>query len=145
LWITSHDGFAIAERRCETIFNSDFALGMSTSLAVAARTAIERRFDGMLIILADMPLVPVALLQTVLATPTPAACLYPDGRMGAPAFFGKQHFLPLTKLSGDAGAGALLAKLDDVHAVDTDPLFLQDVDTISDFRRIETALASALR
>lgn len=103
--------------------------GLGTSVALAAREAMARGAPGLLIHLADMPCVSPALLLAVAGAAPLAACRHPDGRPGVPAVFPASRFPDLAALSGDRGAGALLAGARDLAQVDCPADDLLDVDT----------------
>ncbi len=83
----------------------------SNSIALGVAALIDTGCDAILIALADMPFVPsthfLALMQafdgphSIIASRTGSTAM-------PPALFGKNHFLSLTKLSGDQGARSLL-------------------------------------
>lgn len=92
----------------EVLFNPEHACGMGTSLALGARHVPEH-YDGLLICLADMPLVTIAAIDRLVsefsnhdpqAICVPVAC----GKRGHPVLFGRQHFPALARLNGDSGA-----------------------------------------
>ena len=120
--------------------NRKAALGMSTSVALAAKLAQESEADGLLICLADMPLVPVEHCARILSLfrDQRAATIIAshDGDIASPpAIFGKQHFASLSKLRGDIGAQSLLKKakyvnLDSAYLIDIDrPAILQKLNS----------------
>ena len=105
--------------------------GMGTSVALAARLALEADCKALLIALGDMPLVPGAhflalvrrandiveeasIISQICETRTP------------PAVFGCAHFLTLADLGGDTGARRLLQK---GEVVPCPPEWLEDIDT----------------
>jgi molybdenum cofactor cytidylyltransferase len=104
---------------------------MGASLAWGV--AQTRAADGWLVALADMPFIAPSTLRAVTtAVREPlgiAAPLY-GGRRGHPVAFGRGHGAALSRLSGDAGARALLQ----AHAGSLlllpcdDPGVLQDID-----------------
>lgn len=110
--------------------NADAASGMGSSVALAARLALEAQADGLLIALADMPLVPADHYRALIAR---AAALGPaaivassaDGLRQPPALFGRDHLAALASLTGDAGARALLHQAEPVTCA---PDLLIDID-----------------
>jgi CTP:molybdopterin cytidylyltransferase MocA len=94
--------------------NSRASEGMGTSVALAAGLAEEHGADLLLIALADMPLVPLAHFEALVA----AARNRPEDALAAtstgtvrmpPACFGKARFASLAVLDGDEGARRLLS------------------------------------
>lgn len=117
------DGFTVA-------VNAQAASGMGTSVALAATMALEAKADGLLIALADMPLVPVDHFRTLLAR---AAATGPGAIIASaadrvrlpPAAFGRDHLAALASSTGDAGARRLLREAELVACA---PEFLIDID-----------------
>ena len=138
VFIARRTGAGRDDERCEVLFNDAAEGGIATSLACAVRIARERGYDGLLVALADMPLVDRDLLLRVAAAGRVSGCLYPDGRLGAPAFFPADQFDALAEMGGDNGAARLLARLPGVVGVRCDPHALIDVDGPADL-----ALAAA--
>jgi molybdenum cofactor cytidylyltransferase len=87
-----------------------------------------------------MPLIDTALLVCLLDQPPPAAVRYPGGRPGVPALFARSAFAALRQLSGDQGAGPLLAGSRDLRLIDCSPDALLDVDRRSDLPRLVARL-----
>jgi len=117
------DGFTLA-------LNPQAASCMGTSLALAANLALEADADGLLIALADMPLVPAEHYRTLLAraaTNGPAAIVASTagGVRSPPAAFGRDHLAALAAMTGDLGARALLHR---AELVPCDEELLIDID-----------------
>ena len=112
--------------------------GLGTSLALAAHAALAMDAPALLVLLADMPLVDPAHLRR-LAASAPAATRHPDGRPGVPALLDRALIEQAARLTGDRGAGPLLA-----HAplLDAPPGTLADVDTPEDMAEAVRMLAS---
>lgn len=116
-------GYAIIE-------NPYAVSGMGSSLAHAARFAIERDADALLVCLADMPNVTAAHLRSlstfaghdVVATES-------AGARSPPAIFKRGVLRMLVDLTGDQGARHLLAAASTVAAP---PDLVRDVDTVAD-------------
>ncbi|HVW92845.1 MAG TPA: nucleotidyltransferase family protein [Devosia sp.] len=109
--------------------------GQGSSLAIGATYAASRNLDGLLVALADMPLVPRAHFEAMLArfgaAPGPIAST--DGAYrGPPALFPRALFPALIGMTGDAGARRLLAAASFIEAT---PRELMDFDTPADFGR----------
>lgn len=103
--------------------------GMGTSVAEAASLALRAQCDGLLIALADMPLVPrahFAALVDAASEPGDLVCSGAGGARMPPALFGADRIAALTSLSGDTGARALLAE---ARAIACPPEWLEDIDT----------------
>lgn len=132
------------------VVNARWQDGMGTSVATGVRAAIERAADvrGMLLVLADQPLVDAAALGRLVsawretraraadgADDAIAAAGYAD-TLGVPAMFGRAHFDALRALPAVAGAASLLrAAGARVHVVPMREAAM-DVDTPHDLARL---------
>ena len=133
----------------------DWADGLASSLgaglrALAAATRADASgadpCDGVLVTLADQPLVDAGALRRLLdafaAGARVVAARYADA-LGAPAVFGREHLGALCALEGDHGAGRWLrAHRALVTAVPMDAAAL-DVDTPADVARLRAASAAS--
>ena len=127
-------------REVRTVVNAAWATGLASSLAAgigAARDASE--CDGVLVLLADQPLVDAASLRRLLdafgGERRVVASSY-AGTLGVPAVFGREHLDALCALQGDRGAGAWLrGRAAEVTPVPMDAAAL-DVDTAADVARL---------
>jgi CTP:molybdopterin cytidylyltransferase MocA len=123
-----------------TVVNDAWATGLASSLAAGVREALaEPSVGGVLVTLADQPLVDAAALARLLAAfpgeHGVVASTYADA-LGVPAIFARAHADALTHLTGDAGAGAWLRRRGDaVTRVPMDAAAL-DVDTEADVARL---------
>ncbi|MEE4201963.1 nucleotidyltransferase family protein [Erythrobacter sp.] len=116
----------------EPVINPNAAQGMGTSVALAARRALGSELDGLLVALADMPLVPRAhfgaLLENWNGPSTLATSAKGEARL-PPALFGSEHLRALSGLEGDRGARGLLMQ---GRVVDCPPEWLVDIDRAQD-------------
>ena len=126
-----------AVRVRDALLNPDPGAGLGTSLAVAARHALERGAGGMLVLLADMPLVSSAYVRRLAGRRAPAATRQPDGRAGVPALLDGPLIAEAAELTGDRGAAPLLRR---AALLDPPPGMLQDVDTAEDRVEVERQL-----
>ncbi len=113
---------------------ADFADGISASVK-AGIAAAPADCDAVLMCLGDMPWIRPATLDRLAASYDPAAGFVAsiptiDGRRGNPALLGRRLFADIARLSGDQGAGRLLAAmLERVREIPVDdPGVLRDVD-----------------
>ena len=113
---------------CEVALHPRAAEGIGTSVALAAACARDRGVRALLILLADMPLVRADLLARLIAAGAPAACRQADGRPGVPALIPASAFPALMALTGDRGAGPVLAAMAGLTLLDCAPRQLLDVD-----------------
>lgn len=116
----------------EVLINPLSSDGMGTSVALAARAAMEANLDSLLIALADMPLVPRSHFEALIGAFTNAETIAVSAKDEArmpPAIFGKGHFKALAASSGDTGARSLLKE---GEIVECPPQWLKDIDTVED-------------
>jgi CTP:molybdopterin cytidylyltransferase MocA len=132
-------------------FNARWADGMGTSVAEGLRAIIEHApaLRGVLITLADQPLVDDAALGRLLAmwseadtSPedggahvTIAAAAY-AGTLGVPAIFGRAHFDSLRSLAPGTGAASLLRAADACVLRVPMPEAVMDIDSPVDLDRL---------
>lgn len=110
------------------------AQGMGGTLAEGV--AHIPAWDGLLVVLADMPWVTpgtYATIATQLQADNICVPVY-NGKRGNPVGFGKHFFAPLTRLGGDAGARGLLQANEDrvVEISVDDPAIHRDIDQPQD-------------
>jgi CTP:molybdopterin cytidylyltransferase MocA len=126
--------------------HADWADGLASSLGAGLRALDDATgddpCDGVLVTLADQPLVDAIALRRLLdafgAGARVVAARYADA-LGAPAVFGREHLPALRALAGDHGAGRWLrAHRDLVTAVPMAAAAL-DVDTPADVVRLRDA------
>jgi molybdenum cofactor cytidylyltransferase len=116
----------------ELVRNPYAAHGLGTSASAAARWAIDREADALLVMLADMPLVSSAALRSLAEGDLPSAVAYPGDKPGVPACFPAAMLPRLAALGGEEGAALLLRGRSDVRLVACDPEELRDVDRPED-------------
>ena len=92
------------------IYNEHWSSGMGSSIVAGVQhlLSLSKEFDGVLVMLADQPLVDAVYLNEIIATSgkrraTVTATGYENG-LGVPAMFDKKHFPELLKLTKDYGA-----------------------------------------
>lgn len=114
--------------------NDAYADGLSTSLK--AGIAALPDCNAAIVMLGDMPLVAAALIDRIAdvfeqAAPKPAAIVpVHGGRRGNPVLLNLRLLgVEIASLSGDRGAGPLLAGRSDVIEIDGDPSTALDIDT----------------
>jgi CTP:molybdopterin cytidylyltransferase MocA len=114
LLVVGHEGGAVASAAMPhsgfVACNERYAEGIGTSIATAART-LARSADGLLILLADQPLVTGDHLRALVdrwgGGDAITASAY-AGVLGPPAVFPRSTFLPLASLTGDRGARSII-------------------------------------
>lgn len=115
--------------------NPLFAQGLSTSL-LAGLAALPERVEAVCVLLADMPRIAPAHLAALAeayraADPAPAAVVpVHGGRRGNPVLLNRRRLgADLAALTGDQGAGRLLAGRSDVIELAMDAAVAADIDT----------------
>lgn len=108
--------------------------GMGSSVAVAARLALDSGADGLLICLADMPFVSAAHISALIAafrqSGGHAIIASADGNAALPpALFGPHEFAALANLEGEVGARKMLLRAEKIEAPRGT---LRDIDTVTD-------------
>lgn len=118
-----------------TVDNPLFADGLSTSL-LAGLAAMPEAVEAVFVLLADMPRIAPAHLAALAgayraADPAPAAVVpVSGGRRGNPVLLNRRLLGPdLAALTGDQGAGRLLARRSDVIEIAMDAAVAADIDT----------------
>lgn len=135
--VTGPEGVGFG-REWTQVVNADPESGLGSSLAVAASMALSSGRNSLLVLLADMPLVPSGYLRELAEGRAPKATRYPDGRPGVPALLGKPLMIRAASLAGDRGAGPLLGG---AALLDPPPNSLRDVDTPEDLAEVARLLA----
>ena len=120
--------------------NPDWESGLASSLrAGLAEVLDDPGLDGVMVVLADQPLVDVVALRRLITTFRGGARIVAsgyDGVPGVPALFGREHGRALMGLTGDVGAGPWLrSRLPDVAIVPLEHAGL-DLDTPEDLTRL---------
>lgn len=131
----------IEHPQARIVVNENWKAGLASSLA-AGINAVDSICDGMLVTLADQPLVDAAALGRLTTVfdfeHRIVASGYGDA-VGVPAVFGIEHRESLAGLSGDAGAGLWIReRMREVTIVQLGQAAL-DVDTLLDAQRLEEA------
>ncbi len=123
----------------QTVVNHDWSTGLASSLKLGLST-IGEAADGILVMLADQPLVDAPALYRLIeqfqAGHRIVASSY-AGTLGVPAVFGSEYIEELRQLSGDHGAGQWIReRMSDVTAVPLEAAAI-DIDTPGDAARLE--------
>ncbi len=113
----------------------------SRSLAIGARAAQAMGARALLVALADMPLVKAAHITALAARfDGNLVASSAQGRPMPPALFAAAHFPALMTLSGDRGAGSLLAG---APSIELSPAEALDIDYPEDLAKAAAHLAGA--
>lgn len=144
--VTGHDagrvGAAIAGLPVQVVLNTEFAVGLSTSVRKGIET-LPASTGAAVFLLADQPGATPEVVRALVAkhrvTLAPIVVPTYHGRRGNPVLFDAAVFPELSKIEGDYGGRALFAR----HAGSLAPLpveepgILQDIDTREDLERVE--------
>jgi molybdenum cofactor cytidylyltransferase len=119
------------------------AQSMSRSIVTGVRALQAAQPDGLLLALADMPFVPAAQIEALVAGfDGGMVASAAQGRAQPPALFGPGHFEALMQLQGDKGARDLLRS---ARLVEARAEWLQDIDTRSDLEAAQLRLTRQRR
>lgn len=122
-----------------TIVNPEWQLGLGNSIACALAhlNAEPTAYHGVLIMLADQPLLARDKLAAMLDLfdGRRMVCASYQGREGVPAVFPRALFAKLMALEGDAGAKVLLQSVQDKVTVAM-PEAAVDIDTLEDLKQL---------
>lgn len=115
-------------------------LGKSISMGVQKILEIEKELDGIMIVLADQPLINSDYLnklnQKFQQNSEKIICSGYEKNNGVPAIFPPKYFSKLLKLEGDQGAKNLLNNSQsEVISIEAQHLLL-DIDTREDYERL---------
>ena len=134
--------------KLKIIENKDHHLGISSSI-IAGLSAVEKDFDGVMVILGDMPHMTAGLVNLLLRrceeSRCPLAAVTSKGKRTHPVIIRRPFFSALHQLRGDEGARTLFVeRADQVCLVepegDYDDL---DIDTQDDYLALKKKLESS--
>jgi molybdenum cofactor cytidylyltransferase len=115
-----------------SVINYQWEQGMASSIRLGVRTleSVAKDTEGVLLMTCDQPAVTAKHLSQLMLRAEVKASRY-MGKNGVPVFFPAEYFHSLMELTGDAGAGKLLAGAR-YEELENGEL---DVDTIEDLAR----------
>ncbi len=130
------------------IENKDWAAGMGLSLAKGLRSMLKHSEpDGVLILLADQPLIDANYLNTLIQTfnsgsKSIVGTQYSSEKIGVPAIFAQTYFEQLCKLDNDKGAGSII-KANKADTTGLEPEGEEaDIDTEDDYNKLLSQFGS---
>ncbi|MEO7002852.1 MAG: nucleotidyltransferase family protein [Ktedonobacterales bacterium] len=137
---------ALPAGRYQVVVNYDYAQGMAGSLRVGLG-ALPATVSGVLVALADQPLVTVAIFTALLTEaarqPEQIVAASYDGKRGHPLYFPRSLFDELRAVRGDEGGRSVIARHADqlrlVSIADADAAL--DVDRPEDYTRIQATVS----
>ena len=126
----------------EVIYNPNWKKGLGNSISFGANY-IKNNYqtDGILIVLADQPLIHSSYLKKMIGEIEPnrqqiIATKYPNAKLGVPALFDASYLEELSTIDGDKGAKILLEKYSDQLISTQFETNIFDVDTEEDYKRL---------
>ncbi len=137
----------ISESQIAIVENLGWASGLGSSIACGTNFLIRKKNkpNGILVMLADQPLIDAAYLNAMMAAFNPQqemiiATAYQD-RAGVPALFSKDYYKKLTKLDDDFGAKKIIdGDKKKVSILDLGQITV-DIDTKSDYKKLNKNLS----
>lgn len=127
-----------------TVVSDKVLDGLGASLAAGVHELVQRvQPDAIVVTLADMPAIRHSTLAKLIDAwrerggPGLAAAPFFGDQRGHPVIFGSDLFSSLNALTGDRGAGQMLAPSRLLAIAVDDPGVLRDVDTIEDLKRMD--------
>lgn len=131
---------ALADLPVHVVMNKEWAEGQSSSVQ-AGINALDPQIGAAVFLLADMPLVPVKLINGLRSlyshTLSPIVVPVVDGHRTSPTLFDKSTFADLRSLRGDVGGRALFQRYSIAEFNFFDSAAFMDVDTDEDFRKLQ--------
>jgi molybdenum cofactor cytidylyltransferase len=133
----------LKDKPVSIVENTGWQEGMSSSIRCALKdiTGTILRPDGVIFMVCDQPYVSTDLLISLIVkrqeTNMPIVASSYDDKVGTPALFHRSIFPALMKLTGDRGAGKLIADNPDKVATVQFPGGITDVDTIEDYELLK--------
>jgi len=118
----------------EPVITPQDRTALSQSLRQGIQAAQHHGTSGVLVALADMPLIPDEHLARIIRAGMEheLAASTCDGQHMPPAWFGARHFPALCALHGDRGAGKLLKTALPDALIPCNPQYLRDIDRPED-------------
>lgn len=131
---------ALRDLPVETVENPRWDEGMGTSIQTGVHAAADRELDGVILALADQPLVTAEIYDRLVAQHEVArkAIVTSEyaGTVGVPVLFAKQYFPHLLALRPEQGCkGVILAHEASVLRIAC-PEAEADIDTPADYQRL---------
>lgn len=122
------------------LLHNDWEQGLGSSIAFGVKKLQKLGFDGILIMLADQPLVTDVylnrLLENFIKGDKKIIASRFSGSVGVPAIFSAEYYDELQKLNNDYGAKHLIkSHFEDVCTLQADHLVI-DIDTIDAYKEI---------
>ncbi|WP_439128424.1 nucleotidyltransferase family protein [Polaribacter sp.] len=135
----------IASSNIHFVYNNNFETGLSASIVsgINAMYLKPYLYDGVLILLGDMPAIEKDYLQSMIdlfsRDKSKIIASNYKNKLGVPAVFPKSYFLKLKSLQGDFGAKDILNNNTDVIAMQKQTNFI-DIDTEKDLQDFKNSI-----
>ena len=124
----------------ETVDNPRWNEGMGTSIQAGLRVLEMHHLDGLILMLADQPLVSGSILNRLvdlhIETRQPIVAAEYAGTVGVPVLFSSRYFGHLRELAPDNGCKSVILTNRSEAALLACPEAEADVDTQEDYRRV---------
>jgi molybdenum cofactor cytidylyltransferase len=132
----------IQQEHIQIIYNENWENGLGSSIAFGVNYIMSNyHVDGILITLADQPLINNQYLKTIIDSfkidkKQIVASKYGRDKLGVPALFDSFYFKELSEMNQDKGAKKVIENhLDNVLALSANHL-ISDIDTKEDYKRL---------
>ena len=130
----------------EILKNNNWETGLGKSIAIGVSNILksDTNFDGVLVMLADQPLIDQSYFKKMLTKYRLGASqiittAYKNGKQGVPVLFDRVYFEELSQLNDDKGAkGILRTYADKVTVIDAQH-DVSDIDTQDDYEKLYKA------
>ena len=137
---------AISDLAVMTVENERWPEGMGTSIRAGIEVAQQCQLDGVILALADQPLITPATFDRLIAHHIVAgkkivASRY-AGTVGVPVLFDKQYFANLLALTPDQGCKGLIQRYAEPEGLLDCPEAEIDIDTPEDYQFVRAGPAS---
>lgn len=136
----------IFPNQIKIVENQNWAWGLGSSIACGMGFLIKEadKPNGILVMLADQPLIDTAYLNTMMTAFNPEqemiiATAY-GNRAGVPALFSQYYFNKLTELDDDFGAKKIIDGDKKNVSILNPGQITDDIDTISDYKKLNKNL-----
>lgn len=129
---------ALRDEPVTYVENPEWERGLSGSVRRGLQ-AVEQQSEGVVMLLADMPLVDAALIRALVQghqeSLSPLVAPFIEGRRGNPVLFDRETFASLHEIEGDQGGRVLFEEFP-VKSIEWDESVLLDVDTADDLEKL---------
>jgi molybdenum cofactor cytidylyltransferase len=125
----------------KTIYNPDWKQGLGNSIACGVKHVKDLKYDGVLVILADQPLITSEDLENFIiefrqGNKNIIASKYENESIGVPVIFDKSYIDELTQLNEDKGAKSFIKKHSENVSVISMGNKLADIDTQEAYQKL---------